>query len=147
MHQVQNENRATHYRVPVEGDVPEDARQTVLDYDEWGESWSLVPPQSASTLVAQYYLQYENGARPGENLTSELSADRTQFRMQGRVLQVRGLLLQSGQQARTRHVAGSSHPANLAQETGPAARRRSGAPPGNRTPNPLIKSQLLCQLS
>jgi hypothetical protein len=25
--------------------------------------------------------------------------------------------------------------------------RFSGAPPGTRTPNPLVKSQLLCQLS
>ena len=91
MHQVQNENRAAHYRVPQEGDVPDAARATVIDYDEWSESWSLVPPQDASTLVAQYYLQYENGARPGENLTTELSADRTQLRMQGRVVQASSL--------------------------------------------------------
>ena len=87
MHQVQNENRAAFYRTPTEEDVPADSRAATLDYDEWTEEYSLTPEQSGSTLVAQYYLQYENGAEPGENLSTELSPDRTQFRMQGRVLQ------------------------------------------------------------
>ena len=87
MHQVQHENRATFYRVPREGDVPEEFRQAQLGFDEWTEEWSLVPAQSGASLVAQYYLQYENGARPGENLATQLSIDRTRFRMQGRVVQ------------------------------------------------------------
>ena len=87
MHQVQNENQADHYRVPDEGDLPEGAGQAILEFDEWTEEWSFTEPQKAANLVAQYYLQYENGARPGENLTTELSADRTVLRMQGRVVQ------------------------------------------------------------
>ena len=87
MHQVQNENRASDYRVPAEADVPDDARIASLSYDEWTEEWSRTPGQTAANLAAQYYLQYENGARPGENLTTQLSADRVHLRMQGRVLQ------------------------------------------------------------
>ncbi|MEM8713102.1 MAG: MMPL family transporter, partial [Planctomycetota bacterium] len=68
IHQVQNQNRAELYRVPTLSDVPEGQREASLDYDEFMEEWSLTPGQSASSLVAQYYLQYENGARPGENL-------------------------------------------------------------------------------
>ncbi|MEL6431719.1 MAG: MMPL family transporter, partial [Planctomycetota bacterium] len=87
IHQVQNKNAAAFYRAPTEQDVPEDARVAEVEYDEWTEEWSYTPPQAASSLVAQYYLQYENGAKPGENLATQLSQDRTQFRMQGRVLQ------------------------------------------------------------
>ena len=87
MHQVQNESRGAFYRVPDESDVPQELRGETLDYDEWTEEWRHVPGQSAASLVAQYYLQYENGARPGENLTTNLSANRTVFRMQGRVSQ------------------------------------------------------------
>ena len=87
MHQVQNKNDAAFYRVPVEDDVPADARPPRLSYDEFTEEWSYTPPQASSQLMAQYYLQYENGARPGENLSTQLSASRTHFRMQGRVRQ------------------------------------------------------------
>lgn len=87
MHQVQNENRAADYRVPSADDVPASQRTEKLEYDELFEEWSFTPAQSASSLVAQYYLQYENGARPGENLSTQLSQDRKQFRMQGRILQ------------------------------------------------------------
>lgn len=87
IHQVQNQNAAAFYRAPTGDDVAEDAREPVAEYDEWTEEWSLTPGQTASSLVAQYYLQYENGAEPGENLSTELSQDRTWFRMQGRVLQ------------------------------------------------------------
>ena len=45
----------------------EDAREARLEFDEWTEEWSLTPEQDAATLVAQYYLQYESGARPGES--------------------------------------------------------------------------------
>jgi hypothetical protein len=40
-------------------------------------------------------------------------------------------------------------PARSPRSRKPAGRRRyrDGAPPGTRTPNPLVKSQLLCQLS
>ena len=87
MNQVQHENRAAAYRVPRPTDVPEDLRQPTLAYDDLFEEWSLSPGQDASSLVAQYYLQYENGARPGENLSTQLSHDRQQFRMQGRIRQ------------------------------------------------------------
>ncbi len=87
MHQVQHENDAEFYRVPVSADVPDDIRPARLSYDEFTEEWSYTPPQTASQLMAQYYLQYENGARPGENLATQLSAKRTHFRMQGRVRQ------------------------------------------------------------
>jgi len=87
MHQVQNENRAAFYRVPTEADVPEALRGEVVSYDEWTESWMHLPAQNASTMAAQYYLQYENGARPGENLATQMSMDRAQFRMQGRIVQ------------------------------------------------------------
>ncbi len=87
IHQVQHENAAAFYRVPVEGDVPADVRPARLSYDEFIEEWSYTPPQTSAQLMAQYYLQYENGARPGENLSTQLSASRTHFRMQGRVRQ------------------------------------------------------------
>ena len=87
MHRVQNENRASYYRVPRESDVPAELRQASLSFDPWTEEWIHVPAQSGSTLAAQYYLQYENGAKPGENLATQISLDRTQFRMQGRIEQ------------------------------------------------------------
>lgn len=87
IHQVQNQNQAQYYRVPGTEDVASEARKPVLEYDEWTEEWSYTPAQTASTLVAQYYLQYESGARPGESLATELSSDRRQFRVQGRVVQ------------------------------------------------------------
>lgn len=87
IHQVQHRNRAEFYRVPMESDVPDELRQSTLEYDEWTDEWSLTPAQSGRTLAAQYYLQYESGARPGESLATQLSSDRTQFRVQGRVKQ------------------------------------------------------------
>lgn len=87
INQVQNENQAAYYRVPNEGDVSSELSEPTLEYDELFEEWSLTPAQDARSLVAQYYLQYENGARPGENLSTQLSQDRQQFRMQGRIEQ------------------------------------------------------------
>jgi hypothetical protein len=87
MHRVQNEDLAAFYRVPNEADVPEELRNPTLSYDEWSEGWTRIPPQDSSTLAAQYYLQYENGARPGENLATRVSMDRRQFRIQGRLIQ------------------------------------------------------------
>lgn len=81
MHQVQNENQAAFYRVPTEADVPEAARRPRVTYDEILEEANYVPAQSADSLVAQYYLQYENGAKPSENLASLITPDRRGFRM------------------------------------------------------------------
>lgn len=86
IHQVQNQNKAAFYRLPDESDVAPDARKARVEYDDIIEELSYTPPQSASTLIAQYYLQYENGAKPTENLSSLISADRRDFRVQGRVL-------------------------------------------------------------
>ncbi|MCZ6810823.1 MAG: outer membrane lipoprotein-sorting protein [Planctomycetota bacterium] len=85
IHQVQNENRAEQYRIPQQADVHPDSRAASLAYDDVQQRWFRTPGQDASTLVSQYYLQYENGARPGENLISQLSPDRRHFRMQGRL--------------------------------------------------------------
>jgi len=87
MNQVQNEARGSSYRVPDSTDIPPEVRTPSLSYDEWTDEWLMIPAQDASTLAAQYYLQYENGARPGENLSTQISLDRTQFRMQGRIVQ------------------------------------------------------------
>ncbi|MFT7485673.1 MAG: putative RND superfamily exporter protein [Candidatus Paceibacteria bacterium] len=89
INQVQSENLAAAYRVPHESDVPAEVREPELYYDEWTEEWNLIPGQTGVNLVAQYYLQYESGARPGESLTTQLSADRTHFRMQGRIEQAK----------------------------------------------------------
>ncbi len=85
IHQVQNENRADHYRVPQLADVHPDAQNAALFFDDFQQQWVRTPSQDASTLVSQYYLQYENGARPGENLAAQLSPDRQHVRMQGRI--------------------------------------------------------------
>ncbi|KAA3611908.1 MAG: hypothetical protein DWQ01_07435 [Planctomycetota bacterium] len=85
VHQVQNENQAEFYRVPSSEDIPPEALEPHLGFDEFTEEWSYTPPQSASTLAAQYYLQYENGAKPSQNLSSEISSDRRSFRMQVRM--------------------------------------------------------------
>ncbi|MEM9070904.1 MAG: MMPL family transporter [Myxococcota bacterium] len=84
MHQVQNEGSARSYRVPNDGDVPVEARQATVSYDDILEEAVYVPPQNASTLVSQYYLQYENGAKPSENLSSLVSVDRRGFRIAAR---------------------------------------------------------------
>ncbi|MFT5284227.1 MAG: putative RND superfamily exporter protein [Planctomycetota bacterium] len=94
INQVQNENRATEYRVPNQDDVAEGLREPRLEFDEWSEEWSLHPPQNAGSLIAQYFLQYENGARPGENLSTQISSDRRFFRVQGRVKQAPTVLQQ-----------------------------------------------------
>ena len=85
MHQVQNENAATYYRVPTSGDVDASSREPALRYDEFQQEWWRTPGQDVSSLVSQYYLQYENGARPGENLATQVTPDRRIFRMQGRL--------------------------------------------------------------
>ncbi len=87
INQVQNKNKASAYRVPRESDVGPELREPRLYFDEWSEQWAMTPGQSGANLIAQYYLQYESGARPGESLTTQLSADRMQFRVQGRIEQ------------------------------------------------------------
>jgi len=85
MHQVQNENKAAFYRVPQESDVPDSARSPRVNYDEILEETMYIPAQNADSLVAQYYLQYENGAKPSENLESLVTPDRRGFRMTTRL--------------------------------------------------------------
>ena len=87
INQVQNANRAASYRVPDAADVSDDARVARLEFEPWTEEWIHTPGQDAASLIAQYLLQYENGARPGENLSTQISADRRFFRMQGRAKQ------------------------------------------------------------
>lgn len=87
VHQVQNENRPEAYRVPGAGDVPEAARRARVRYDDVFDEYEYLPAQDGSSLVAQYYLQYETGARPGENLSTQLSSDRQEVRVQARMKQ------------------------------------------------------------
>ena len=81
IHQVQNQNRGSFYRVPTEDDVPEAARKPTVLYDEVLEEEVVIPAQDASTMVSQYYLQFENGAKPEENLSTFITPDRRAFRM------------------------------------------------------------------
>ena len=131
MHQVQNENAASYYRVPGEADVPAEARRAQLVFDEWLEEWSRTPAQSGATLAAQYYLQYENGARPGENLTTQLSADRTRFRMQGRVVQASSVAHRAAFE-RIEEIARTEFPELGANLIEPGA----GADTGDRSASP-----------
>ena len=109
MHQVQNENRAAFYRPPTEKDVNPDARTAQFVYDEITEEAELIPAQNASTLAAQYFLQYENGAKPAENLATLISPDRRMFRVQGRVEQASSLTQQAAFD-RIREIANEEFP-------------------------------------
>ena len=84
IHQVQNQDDADYFRVPAEDDISEDARRPREVYDDVLEETLTIPGQDASTLIAQYYIQYENGAKPSENLSSFVSADRRGFRIAAR---------------------------------------------------------------
>lgn len=88
IHQVQNENKVSYYRIPTEADIPAEARTASIQYDDISEEAHLIPPQTASSLAAQYYIQYENGAKPVENLTTLISPDRRTFRIAARVFQI-----------------------------------------------------------
>lgn len=82
IHQVQNKNQGAFYRVPTEADVPPEARKPTIIRDEVLEEDTVIPAQTASTMVAQYYLQFENGAQPEDNLSSTLiTPDRRTFRV------------------------------------------------------------------
>lgn len=109
MNQVQNQNRAEFYRPPNEGDVSDDARKPNYYIDEFTDELELVPGQDASTLAAQYFLQYENGAKPAENLATLVSIDRRTFRVQGRVRQGRSKLQDLAFQ-RIREIAETEFP-------------------------------------
>lgn len=67
IHQVQHENRAAFYRVPALADVPPAARQATVIEDYISGETSYIPHQTADALSAQYYLQYENAARPSRS--------------------------------------------------------------------------------
>jgi predicted RND superfamily exporter protein len=109
MNQVQNQNKAAFYRPPNEGDVSEDARTPGFYIDEFTGDLELAPGQNASTLAAQYFLQYENGAKPAENLATLVSIDRRTFRVQGRVRQGRSKL-QDAAFKRVREIADTEFP-------------------------------------
>ena len=87
IHQVQNQNKAAFHRLPTDQDVAAEARTPQLRVDEISEEVTLVPAQDASTLVAQYYVQYENGAKPIDNLSTLISPDRSTFRLAVRLNQ------------------------------------------------------------
>jgi predicted RND superfamily exporter protein len=81
INQVQNQGRASFYRIPGPEDVPLAARVEVVEVDPVTEEELVIPAQTASSMASQYYIQYENGARPGENLSRLLTADRRGFRL------------------------------------------------------------------
>ncbi len=87
MHQVQNENRLAFYRVPAERDIPQSARQSMVLHDEiLGAAGDVVVPgQSVSSMVSQYYLQFESGAQPSESLSTLITQDRSSFRISARL--------------------------------------------------------------
>jgi uncharacterized protein len=87
MHQVQNENKLAFYRVPTSADIPEEARAPQVLRDEvMGEGGDvLIPAQTASSMAAQYYLQFENGAQPSETLSTMITRDQRAFRISARL--------------------------------------------------------------
>jgi len=87
MHQVQNQNLASYYRLPTLADVNSDARKPAVYVDEVTDDTTYIPAQNESTLAAQYFLQYENGAKPTESLATIVSPNRRFFRLRGRVKQ------------------------------------------------------------
>lgn len=109
MNQVQNQDKAAFYRPPNKSDVADDARKPGYYIDDFTGDLELVPGQDASTLAAQYFLQYENGAKPAENLATLVSIDRRTFRVQGRVRQGRSKL-QDAAFKRIRKIADSEFP-------------------------------------
>jgi predicted RND superfamily exporter protein len=85
INQVQNEESVEHYRIPTLDDVPVAARTGTATVDEIDGSAIYLPPQDASSLAAQYLLQYESGAKPSQNLSSLIAPDQRQFRIAVRV--------------------------------------------------------------
>ncbi len=87
IHQVQNQNKAEYYRIPTEEDIPAEARKPRLEVDDISGETDFIPAQDAASLSAQYYIQYENGAKPVENLSTLISPDRRTFRLAVRAVQ------------------------------------------------------------
>ncbi len=81
IHQVRNENKAAFYRVPTLDDVPVEARKPRVLIDEVTEEKIVIPAQSADTMIAQYYLQFESGASPTDNLSTLMTPDRKSIRV------------------------------------------------------------------
>lgn len=81
LHDVQ----AGEYRLPGAQDITSSARDPKVTFDDFDGTATLIPGQDEDSLVAQYYLQYENGAQPSENLAHAVSMDRRAFRMRLRV--------------------------------------------------------------
>jgi predicted RND superfamily exporter protein len=65
--------------------VPASARKPSAIVDDVLEETVYIPAQDASSLISQYYLQYENGAKPTENLSALLTPDRSVFRISARI--------------------------------------------------------------
>jgi predicted RND superfamily exporter protein len=107
--QVQHKNQAEYYRVPKAADIPDAARVAGIEFDEITEETIYTPAQDAASLAAQYYLQYENGAKPAENLSTLITADRRGFRMQARLRQASSALQQEAF-ARVRTIAREEFP-------------------------------------
>ncbi len=87
MHQAQNESLGSYYRVPSANDVPEGARAPSVMRDPVLGTEDLIPGQTASSLLSQYYLQYENGAKPTESLSRLVRPDQRGFRLVARMTQ------------------------------------------------------------
>ena len=112
MHQVQNENRLAFYRVPAERDIPESARKSTLLRDEiLGPGGDvIIPAQTVSSMVSQYYLQFESGAQPSESLSTLITQDRSSFRISARLDQAPTDVL-LGAFDRIREIAKNEFPA------------------------------------
>ena len=96
--------------MPGPDDVAPDAREPRLDFDPISEEPVYIPAQDAASLAAQYYLQYENGAKPAENLSTLITADRRGFRLRARLRQAPALEQQAAF-ARIREIAEAEFPA------------------------------------
>jgi len=109
IHQVRNENKASFYRVPTEEDIPADARKPRVLRDEVTDEEIVIPAQTASTMVAQYYLQFESGAKPTDNLSTLMTPDRKSMRVTVRTrMAPTGTTLAA--YARIRHIAKTEFP-------------------------------------
>ena len=121
IHQVQNENLADYYRIPTIDDVPQAARTAQVEYDDILEEAVFIPSQDASTMASQYYLQFENGAKPTENLGPLITADRRGFRIAARVTSAPA----------TQHLAAYDRLREIVAQDFPGLASVGDAPPGD----------------
>ncbi len=91
VHFVQHQNQARYFTLPTSADVPREARRPSVIFDEMTEEPMVIPAQNGSSLASQYYVQYENGAKPTENLSRLITADRRGFRLNARLKQAPSL--------------------------------------------------------